>query len=124
MYSPLDERTRWIESELARDRVMLQIGRSVEHVVSALTEDPTPRPSVLVIDIDAVSAPELLRLHLVREQGWCGSIIALGKVAPVLRTSLAIDIVLPPPFVEDALRDSIARYRRSAQAQTVRIPVV
>ena len=64
-------RSLWVEKELGRGNAVMQLGRHVEHVVSALTEDPPPRPQVLVVDFDAISAVDLLQLHSIREHGWC-----------------------------------------------------
>ena len=82
------QRSQWVESELGRINAMVQIGHHVEHVVSALVEDPPPRPQVLVVDFDAIKPVDLMQLHDVRERGWCGRIIGLGVVPPALRASL------------------------------------
>jgi len=123
IYSVVAERLHWIEQELARGRAMVQVGRSVTHIVAALVEDPAPRPQILVIDLDAVPAGELFHLHSIREQGWCGTIVALGTIPQSLRSSLAIDKVIAPPFASDSLCEEIAKHRVGTTAQTVRIPL-
>jgi len=107
VYAPSPARASWVEAELADRAVMVQIGFSVEHVVSALTEDPPPRPQILVADFDDMSGGELFHLHTLREQGWFGRIIALGNLPTSLRSSLAIEHVLRPPFIDGALREVI-----------------
>lgn len=81
----------WIRSELAGTGLTTRFVRSVGEVVSALVEAPPPRPQILIVDFSAVSAGELLHLHSIREQGWFGSMIAIGRVALSLRASLGIE---------------------------------
>src|SRR5258706_5999743 len=108
-YSSTTQRMQWIEKELAA--TYLTIGRSVAAVVSALIEDPAPRPQILVIDLDSLSPGEIMDLHAIREGAWTGTIIGLGRVPPSLRHSLNIDKVLMFPLVDDMLRDTIAQIR-------------
>src|SRR5687768_15261699 len=98
VYSPIEERTRWIETELARSDTLLQVARSVAHVVSALVEDPAPRPQILVIDLDALTPGEILDLHAIREHGWTGTVVALGRVPASLRASLGVARAIAAPF--------------------------
>jgi hypothetical protein len=118
-----EDRIRWIENELARGKSAVQTARNVAGVVDALVEDPAPRPQILVIDVDALSPGELLHLHAVREQGWTGKIVALGRVPAALRTSLKIARVIPPPYVEDALCDEIVQHRLALESKTTQIPL-
>jgi hypothetical protein len=120
VFAPTPQRARWIESELDRDGAVLQVGRTMANIVSALVEDPAPYPSLLVVDFDATSASDVLRLHAVRDRGWCGTIVGIGDVPAALRTSLTIDHVLKPPFVRDSLRDAI----RHLRAATMQLPVM
>lgn len=122
VYAPTPPRQGWVETELQHQTVMVQIGFSVEHVVSALVEDPPPRPQILVADFDAIAPVEVMQLHLLREQGWFGRIIALGSVPQPLRRSLSIDLVLSAPFVRDALRDVVTR--SGYLTSTTRLPVL
>jgi hypothetical protein len=101
---------------------MVQIGFSVAQVVSALVEDPPPRPQILVADFDDMSAGELMHLHVLREQGWFGRIIALGGVPPALRSSLAIERVLAVPRARHALRDAITN--AGFLAATTKLPII
>lgn len=116
------QRLSWVEKELGRGNALIQYGRQIEHVVSALIEAPPPRPQVLVVDFDAITAVDILQLHSVRDHGWCGRIIGLGVVPPPLRASLGIERVLNTPFVADSLRDAIAEI--GFEAMTSVIPVM
>jgi hypothetical protein len=122
VFAPSADIARWAESELARDGMTIQVARSMTHVIAALTEDPSACPQFLVIDLDAASAADLIRLHTIREQGWFGALIALGHVPPELRTSLAIASAVTPPLSRDQLRDAIAALR--APVETLRVPVI
>jgi len=122
VYAPIEARASWIESELADEAVMVQIGHSVAQVVSALVEDPPPRPQVLIADFDALNGGEIMHLHLLREQGWFGRVIALGDVPGSLRISLAIEHLLRPPLTAGALREVIAT--TSCDTSTTRLPII
>jgi hypothetical protein len=122
VYAPSEVRAAWVEAELVNGSVMVQIGFSVEHVVSALVEDPPPRPQILVADFDDMNAGELMHLHVLREQGWFGRIIALGDIPAALRSSLAIERVLGAPLVRDTLRDVITD--TNFVAPTTRLPIL
>jgi hypothetical protein len=122
VYAPSPERAAWIDSELANHDAVVQIGFSVGHVVSALVEDPPPRPQILVADFDQIAPGELMHLHVLREQGWFGRIIALGDVPSALRSSLVIEHVLRPPLARDSLRGVITN--STFVAATTRIPVL
>ena len=120
VYAP--SRAAWIEGELAHKQVLLQLGHSVAQVVSALTEDPPPRPQILVADFDDVSPVEVLHLHVLREQGWFGRIIALGNVPGELRSSLGVDCVFSGQPPRGALRDAVTD--TNFVAATTRMPVL
>jgi hypothetical protein len=122
VHAASDHRATWVAKELARFDALIQFGRSIENVVSALVEDPPPRPQVLVVDFDAITPVDLFELHAVREHGWCGRIIGLGVVPPPLRASLGIERVLNTPFDADSLRDAVAEIE--FEAMTRLIPVV
>jgi hypothetical protein len=118
--SPSDNNTRilvlvpdvtvtWIEQEVAEQPITLQIARNVGHAVSALVEDPPPRATIFVVDFDAIGAAELLELHSIRERGWFGAVIGLGKVPAELKASLAIGHVLAQPLRRGALNTAISR---------------
>jgi hypothetical protein len=98
----------WIEEELTHETITLQVARSVAHVISALVEDPPPRATILVCDFDALDAIQTMQLHQIRERGWFGAIIGLGRVPEPLRVSLAIGAVLAPPFRVNTLRNAIS----------------
>lgn len=122
VYAPAQHRASWVEQELAHRSVMVQLGHSVAQVVSALTEDPPPRPQILVADFDDMPAGDLLHLHVLREQGWFGRIIALGELPPELRSSLGVECVLGAPLVRGVLRDVIID--SAFVAATTRMPVL
>ena len=105
VYAP--KRAAALEAAIADKTVLVQIAHSVDHVVSALIEDPPPRPQILLADFDDLGAGEIMHLHVLREQGWFGRIIALGDVPPALRASLDVERVITPPLARDALREVI-----------------
>ena len=134
IFAPEPNRARWIESELSqvppavvdgdepRQLITIQLGRRVRTVVFALLKDPPPRPQVLIVDFDAVSAAELFELHAIRHDGWTGRLIGLGSVPGELVISLEIEQVFTAPFVRDSLLDCVAGTRHAAV--TVMIPVI
>ena len=111
IYAPKAQVGKWVEAELDRDGAVVQTARNLPQLMQSLVEDPTPRPNVLVVDLDAISPGELLELHSLRERGWFGTIIGLGKVPEALRSSLGVDRTLAPPFVRDQLRDAVVELR-------------
>ena len=111
-----------IEAELADKTVMVQIGFSVAQVVSALIEDPPPRPQILIADFDDMGAGEILHLHVLREQGWFGRIIALGDLPSALRSSLGIDRVVTAPFKREVLREVLRN--AGFAGPTTKLPVL
>jgi hypothetical protein len=113
----------WIDQELAQQPVFVQIARSVTELVCALVDDPPPRPQFLVADFDAMNAGELLHLHAIREQGWFGSIVALGTVPLSLRTSMGIERVISRPYPRHALRSIVAQSGQE-MSNTMRISKV
>jgi hypothetical protein len=122
VYAPSQVRATWVESELQHDDVMLQIAFSIDHVVSALVEDPPPRPQILVADFDDINPAEVLHLHMLREQGWFGRIIALGSLPVALRISLQVECVLDTPVARHALREVITS--NGFAAKTTKLPVL
>lgn len=97
----------WIEAELAGLGLSIQVARTVREAVAALTEDPPPRPQIMAADFDTLTAADVLQLHSIRESGWFGSLIALGKVSGALKTSLNIDRVLTRPLGREVLRKAV-----------------
>ena len=114
-----DERA-WLESELAALRVTQQIARTVAEIVAALVEDPPPRPQLLFADFSAMSAGELLHVHAIREQGWFGAVVAVGKVSLLLRQTLNIERVLAPLSASSHVRAAVETI--APGAQTLRVP--
>jgi hypothetical protein len=121
IFAPERTRAGWIEGELSRAPVTIQVARRVRTVVAALIKDPPPRPEILIVDFDAVSPAELIELHAIRDAGWLGRLIGLGRVPADLRGSLAVEAVLPVPLVRDSLLDCVAGTRHATE--TVPIPV-
>lgn len=120
VYAPVEARAEWVERELHGEEIVIQIGRGVADVISALTDDPPPRPQILVVDFDAIHPGEILELHAVRERGWTGMIFALGNVPPDLRRSLRIEEVLTK-LRDNALRGAVSEV--GFDAQTRRLPI-
>ena len=122
-YAPDEPIATWIEDELEQaGGARVQCARSMAALIQAVIHDPTPRPNVLIIDVDGLDAGELMQLHSLRQLGWFGSLIALGSLPVDLRKSLAVDYVLAPPFDKNALRNAIATVR--TPPATRRIPVI
>ena len=122
LFSRLPERTRWMEHEVGRTGIAATTARSVGQVVEVLLGDG-PRPTLAIIDLDALNAGELFHLHRIREQGWGGTLVALGKVPLSLRSSLGIDRTVPPPYAEDVLCEEIHQHVLDSQASTMPIPL-
>ena len=120
VYAPTAPRAAWIESELAHEDILIQTGRGITEVIAALVDDPPPRPQILVIDFDAIGPGEILELHTIRDQGWCGTIFAIGKVPVGIRKSLRIEQVLGK-LVDNSLRGAVAEV--GFDAQTRRLPI-
>ncbi|MEO6777745.1 MAG: hypothetical protein ABI467_32795 [Kofleriaceae bacterium] len=111
----------WIEEELTDASITLQIARSVAQAISALVEDPPPLATILVCDFDALDPVDTMQLHQIRERGWFGALIGLGRVPDPLRISLAIGVVLSPPYRANTLRNAIAR--AGIGMATTKIPI-
>lgn len=97
----------WFASELAALHMDLHISPSVEDAVAVLVHDAPPRPQILFVDFDPLSAIDVLRLHTVREYGWFGIIIAFGDVSDDLKKSLNIERVLPTSTNGAVLRETV-----------------
>jgi len=117
-----DATLEWIEEEFAGQPITWQVARSVPQAVSALVEDPPPRATILVCDFDAVDAAQTMQLHQIRERGWFGTVIGLGRVPDPLRTSLAIGMVIAPPYRKNMLRNAVSR--AGIGLATTKIPTV
>jgi hypothetical protein len=111
VYAPSPAVADWIESELASRRVTYQLGRTIEQIVAGLTEDPPPRATLLVADFDAMAPVDVLRIHAIREQGWFGVVIGLGRVPVSLLASLGIDRVLHAPYRPGLLAEAVGEAR-------------
>lgn len=120
-FAPGSQVEDWIIAEISRLDAFVQIARNVENVIAALIEDPPPRPAIIVVDFDKMEAGEMLQLHSVREQGWCGVIIGVGMIPIPLRSSLGIERVVPLPAADGDLERAIESV--GVAAKTVRIPV-
>ena len=120
VYAPVASRSAWVEGELVREEIVIQTARTITEVIAALVDDPAPRPQILVIDFDAMSAAEVLELHSIRDRGWFGTIFAIGRVPIGLRKSLRIEQVLGS-LVDNALRVAVSEV--GFDAQTRRLPI-
>lgn len=121
-YAPDPEYQAWIEQELALLRITLQVSRSVKDLVAALVEDPPPRPQLLFAELSAMTPAEILHLHSIREQGWFGSVFALGEAPLALCQSMRIERILTTPLSRASLRDGLAG--ASHATQTIRIKAI
>ncbi len=119
VYAPTASRAEWIEAQLGREDILIQVARGVTEVIAAVVDDPPPRPQFLVLDFDALGPGEILELHTIRDQGWCGTIFALGKVPVGIRKSLRIEQVLAQR--DHTLRDAVSEV--GFDAQTRRLPI-
>lgn len=122
LFSRVPERMRWMENELARSGTLSTTARSVAQVVDLLLGDGA-RMTLAIIDLDALDAGELFHLHRIREYGWGGTLVTLGKVPMSLRSSLGIDRTVAPPYVEDVLCDEVQQHVQDSQASTMPIPL-
>lgn len=121
VFAPESDVEDWMVSEISRLDSFVQIERNVENVIAALTEDPPPRPAIVVIDFDKMDAGAMFQLHALRERGWCGVIIGVGMIPIPLRSSLGIERVVTTPANDGDLADAIEAV--GFTSQTVRIPV-
>ena len=103
-----DGTVTWLSRELAPCRITLRFVREAADAVRILVVDPPPRPQILIADFDALSAGELLDLHAIREQGWFGTLIALGSTPPALCASLNIEHALVRPLDAKSLRRAVS----------------
>ena len=120
IFAPDRARASWIEGELVRAPVTIQVARRVRTVVAALIKDPPPRPQLLIVDFDSISPAELLELHAIRHEGWDGRLIGVGAVPLELCDSLEIAQVIPA-LIRDSLLDCVAGTRHATA--TVPIPI-
>jgi hypothetical protein len=120
VYTNDDAQRRWLEAGLAQLGVEMELSRNVAELVCTLIDNPPPRPQLLFIDFSVLTPGELLHLHTIREHGWFGTVIALGKVSLALRQSLVIDKMLEATGSLTALRNAVANV--SHGAQTIRVP--
>ncbi len=104
IFAPDPRLRRWIEEELAGEPLVVAVARTAADIVRVLVETPPPRPGILVVDLDAMSPSDVLRVHMIRDRGWAGFVIALGDVAEELRTTLNVEHVLARPFGSEVLR--------------------
>ncbi len=108
VHAPREAMALRVYRELSSHEIIVQNGRTIEHVVAALVEDPAPRPQVLVVDIDCLTPRAVFELHAIRERGWFGRMIGIGAVPPSLRRSLGIEQVLAPTAIDGRLRSAVA----------------
>jgi hypothetical protein len=97
---------RWILDELVDTDPMVQVARTTREVITALLRDETPRPRVLILQVDGIPASELLSMRILREEAWTGTIIVVGHhgVPHPLKLELQIEHVVRSPFAENQLR--------------------
>jgi hypothetical protein len=120
VYAPVESRYEWIERELLHEDIVIQTARGIRQLIAALVDDPPPRPQILVLDFDALGPGEILELHTIREQGWCGTIFAIGKVPVGIRKSLRIEQIMHT-LVDNSLRIAVSEV--GFDKQTRRLPI-
>jgi hypothetical protein len=69
-----------------------------------------------------MDAAQTMQLHQIRERGWFGTVIGLGRVPDPLRTSLAIGMVIAPPYRKNMLRNAVSR--AGIGLATTKIPTI
>jgi len=106
VYAPDRQLLEWIDRELGQVAVIVQVAISVRQVVRALVDDPPPRAQLLIADIANMSAIDVLHLHQIRDRGWFGAILAIGRVSSDLSKSLRVDKVVRPCGT-NALRNTV-----------------
>lgn len=116
-YTPGHE--HWVTAELSGTDLAVTVVASVGDIIAVLSEEHANRPQFLIIDFDKMTVGEVLELHSVREHGWFGNIIAIGRVSAGLRKSLGIDrTVMVGP---DKLRP-VAKLIGQHTSNTIRLP--
>jgi hypothetical protein len=121
-YTPAPRRQHWIDRELAGRP--LTFAGSVYEVFALLTATD-PSPPLLVIDIENIAINDMSLLLAVREAGWRGTIITLGRAHQAMRKSLQIAHSLAFPLPEDSLRDTVAQVDDAPHlALTARLPII
>lgn len=118
LFGPEAACERWL-ADLEGSNASVQIGRTVAGVISALVDDPPPRPQLLVLDLDALTPGELMELHSLRDLGWTGMLVVEGQVPRSLAVSLRIEYVLSDT---DTLRGAVASVDHAKA--TRRIPLI
>lgn len=104
--SAVDVRKR-ISEELAGQSFTIEHAPSVALLVAELVDANPPRPQIAIVDFDPLTPADVLHLHSIREQGWFGTLIAIGKVSDELRVSLNIERVIARPLASDVLRKAV-----------------
>ena len=101
---------RWILDELIDTDPIVQVARTTREVITALLRDETPRPRVLILQVDGIPASELLSMRVLRDEAWTGTIIVVGHhgVPHPLKLELQIEHVVRSPFAQNQLRDVVA----------------
>jgi hypothetical protein len=121
-YAREPARTAWIEEELAKEALILKFAQSVDEAVRILVDDPPPRPQVLVVDVEGLAAADVAKLHVIREQGWFGTVLILGNLALAARKSLNVERVIMPPFAKNSLRNAVMQ--AGVAQPTMKIPKI
>jgi len=107
VFAPDEVVARWISEELAGQPLSIQRAPYVKLLVAELVDLHPPRPQIAIVDFDALTAAEVFHLHAIREHGWFGTLIALGRASEELQASLNIERVLRRPFGTAALRKAV-----------------
>jgi DNA-binding NtrC family response regulator len=93
---------RWVSEELAGEACDVLETETVAELVAAVAA--SARRPVLILDVDALSATDLVELQPLRQQRRVAAAIGLGTVPRDVRAAVRITHVVPRPFGSEGLR--------------------
>lgn len=102
VFAPALSTMRWVDNELAENRADLLACSSFPRLLACIQD-----ARVAIVDVDAMDFNDVGQLGQVRQGGWRGSLIALGRFDMDLRRSLRIRVFLPRPFGSEHLRKAV-----------------
>ena len=94
--------------ELVDEPLEIESVQSATLLVARLTEEPAPFPRIAVADFDSMTADETSLVEAIRQRGWDGTMIALGRPEVETRRALHISAVIPRPFGSEQLRKAVS----------------
>lgn len=115
VYAPDEATMRWVKNELIDESATLETTDSLDQLLQSLADTV-----VAIVDFDWLDFDGTRRLRLARDEGWRGSLIALGRVDFDERRPLRIRASLQRPFGSERLRkaagDLLAAEKRKRRA--------